>query len=146
MWNVVDNNHDLEQFLESIYYFHDSCIKEMRYISGAYVTEELSMFPVNVCRTLSIIIQRQFADIPMIELEFEGLKYLRLSPAEDPYTCEILDATMILKQDCIYWCDCGGLSETDMNSYDGTVICASKFRWRAISSCMGQERFYKVTM
>ncbi len=27
--------------------FHDSCIKEMRYISGAYVSEDLSMLPIN---------------------------------------------------------------------------------------------------
>lgn len=55
--------------------FHDSCLKEMKYISGAYVDEELSMLPVNSKRMLSVIIQRQFENPSAIELQFVGLKY-----------------------------------------------------------------------
>lgn len=142
MWNEITDNNDLMKFMETISFFHDSCIKEMKYISGAYVNDNLSMYPVNDDRTLNVIIQRQYSDISMFELEFQGLKYLKLFPVDNQYTCEILDATVILKNDCIYWCDCGDLSEDDLDSYCGTVICASKLRWRQINDCMGKNRFF----
>ena len=142
MWNEINNDNDLVSFMNRICFFHDSCIKELKYLSGAYVEENLSMYPVNDCRILKVVIQRQFNDIAMIEMEFEGLRFLKLFPNDEKYTCEILDSTMILKNDCIYWCDCGGLSEIDLDNYSGTMICASKLRWRSIDKCMGQKEFY----
>lgn len=142
MWHEINNNSDLINFMDTICSFHDSCLKELKYLSGAYVNEELSMYPVNDLRTLKVIIQRQFNNNSMVEMEFLGLKCLKLIPCDDKYTCEILDSTMILKDDCIYWCDSGGLSEIDLDNYEGTMICASKLRWRSIDRCMGQKEFY----
>ena len=142
MWNEIANNEDLNIFMDNMYGFHDSCLKEIKYISGAYVDEELSMFPVNSQRILNAIIQRQFRHPSVIEMQFVGQKYLKLFPCDDDYTCEILDATMILKEDCVYWCDCGGLSEEDIESYTGTVICASKVRWRAVDEYIGPNEIY----
>ena len=142
MWNEIANDEDLSRFLDAMYGFHDSCLKEMKYISGAYINEDLSMFPVNEKRILSMIIQRQFEDPSVVEMQFAGLKYLKLAPNDENYTCEILDATMILKEDRIYWCDCGGLSEKDIENYPGTVICASKLRWRAADEYIGQNEIY----
>ena len=142
-WNEITDENSLKEFMERVSFFHDSCIKEMHYLSGAYVNENLDMYPVNDRRILRVIIQRQYEEDSMIEMEFQGLKYLKLFPVDERYTCEILDATMIMKEGYIYWCDWGGLSETDIGSYDGTVICAAKLRWRAISGHMGQEEFYR---
>ena len=146
MWNEVNNNNDLAAFIKKICSFHDSCIKEIKYLSGAYVDDELSMHPVNDRRILKVIIQRQFKDFSTIEMEFEGLKFLKLFPYNEKYTCEISDATMILKNDCIYWCDCGNLSEIDLENYSGTIICASKLRWRSVDKCMGDKEFYISNM
>lgn len=146
MWYEVNSNIDLINFMDIMCSFHDSCIKEINYISGAYVDSDLAMYPVNDRRILKVIIQRQFQDNSMIEMEFEGLKHLRLSPCDEKYTCEILDSTMILKDGCIYWCDCGGLSEIDLDNYSGTMICALKLRWRPIEKCMGRKEFYTSTL
>ena len=100
------------------------------------------MLPVNSQRILNMIIQRQFENPSVVEMQFVGLKYLKLFPNDENYTCEILDATMILKEDCIYWCDCGGLSEKDIESYTGTTICASKVRWRAVDEFIGAKEIY----
>ena len=142
MWNEINNEKDLKSFMDMHYDFHDSCLKELKYISGAYVDEALSMYPINDQRFLRIIFQRQFKNSSAIELEFIGLKFLRLYPNEEDYTCEILDTTMILKEDRVYWCDCGGLSEADMEAYKGTVICASKVRWRAVDEYIGSKEVY----
>lgn len=142
MWNEIKSEKDLNDFMYRMGSFHDSCLKEMKYISGAYVDEELSMLPVNSKRMLSVIIQRQFENPSAIELQFVGLKYLKLFPNDENYTCEILDATMILKEDCVYWCDCGGLSEDEIKIYEGTTICASKVRWKAADECIGAKEIY----
>lgn len=60
--------------MERVYDFHDSCVKEMSYISGAYVDDSLSMYPLNDRRILRVVIQRQFDENSMIEMEFQGFK------------------------------------------------------------------------
>ena len=142
MWNEIVCKKDLDSFMNIMCGFHDSCVKEIKYISGAYVNEKLSMSPVNSQRVLCVIIQRQFEDPSAIEMQFAGLKYLKLFPNDENYTCEILDVSMIIKEDCIYWCDCGGLSEKDIESYPGTTICASKVRWRAADEYIGEQEVY----
>lgn len=143
MWNSINTKEDLEMFLQQVRWFHDSCIKEMKYLSGAYVDENRNMYPVNDCRVLRVIIQRQYEELPMIEMEFSGLKILKLYPGDDQFTCEILDSTMILDKDSVYWCDMGGLSEEALDNYMGTMICASSFRWRPVVDHMGKEEFYQ---
>jgi len=142
MWETIRTNDEILNFMENVHYFHDSCIKEISYISGAYVDNSLSMFPLNNRRVLRVVIQRQCEQDSMIEMEFHGLKCLKLSPVDENYTCEILDSTMIMKDGNIYWCDCGDLSESDIDDYTGTLICASKLRWRSIENHMGDKEFY----
>lgn len=142
MWEIISTNGEILKFMENVCYFHDSCIKEINYISGAYVSENLSMYPLNNRRVLRVVIQRQYEKDSMIEMEFQGLKYLKLFPVDDSYTCEILDSTMIMKDGNIYWCDCGNLTEPDIVDYAGALICASKLRWRSIENHMGEKEFY----
>ena len=142
MWETISSSDEISRFMERVYDFHDSCVKEISYISGAYVEDSLWMHPLNDRRILRVIIQWQFAEDSMIELEFQGLKYLRLFPVDESYTCEILDSAMLLKDGSIYWCDCGDVTEADLDDYEGTLICASKLRWRAIENHMGEKLFY----
>lgn len=142
MWNEIIDEKDIHNFMNEVGFFHDGCIKEMRYYSGAYVNDDLAMYPINDKRILNVIIQRQYEDLSMIELQFIGLKYLNLFPSNEEYTCEILDSKMLIKDDFIYWCDCGELSEDDFEDYEGTLICAAQLRWRAIENRMGSEEFY----
>ena len=142
MWKEIKDNSDIMQFRKEIYGFHDSCIKEISYISGAYVNGDLSMYPVNDRRVLRVLLQRQYEKNSMIEMEFHGLKGLKLFPVDENYSCDIIDSTMLIKDGYVYWCDCGGLSEADLEDYSGTLICASKLRWRAIENRMGKEVFY----
>lgn len=142
MWQEISTDKDLHHFMEKVCFFHDSCIKEIKYTSGAYVNSDLTMHPLNDRRILRVIIQRQFEDNSMIELEFAGLNFLKLFPINDEYTCEILNSTMFFKNGFINWCDNENLSETDVENFQGTMICASKFRWRTIKNHMGPADYY----
>ena len=142
-WNEITDENSLKEFMERVSFFHDSCIKEMHYLSGAYVNENLDMYPVNDRRILRVIIQRQYEEDSMIEMEFQGLKYLKLFPADEHYTCEILGSNIILKEDRVIWSDCE--DKTDLEDGDtGTLVCASKLRWRPISGCMGEKNYWQV--
>ena len=83
MWNEIENEKDLNSFMDAMYCFHDSCLKEIKYISGAYVNEKLGMLPVNSQRILNMIIQRQFENPSVVEMQFVGLKYLKLFPNDE---------------------------------------------------------------
>ena len=144
MWNEIVNNETLKEFNEKLSYFHDSCIKEIYYLSGAYVDENLEMYPINDCRILRVIIQCQNENEPMIEMEFQDLKYLKLFPIDPHYTCEILDSTILLKEDCIIWCDCENEKNVESENDARIFICAAKLRWRSISGYMGNKKFFKT--
>lgn len=142
MWEIISTNDEILNFMEKMHYFHDSCIKEIHYTSGAYVSDNLSMYPVNNSRVLRVVIQRQYEKNSMIEMEFQGLKYLHLFPADERYTCEILGSTMSIQDGDIYWCDFDNLPESTIDNHEGTLICASMLKWRVINNHMGEKKFY----
>ena len=49
MWNEISTDDDALKLMEAVCFFHDSCIKEMSYVSGAYVdvkaVKELASIP-----------------------------------------------------------------------------------------------------
>ena len=147
MWHEIHTENELRSFMEIMYDFHDSCVKELRYVSGAYVEENLGMYPVNDRRVLRVIIQRQFEDIPMLELEFGGIKYLHLVPVEEKYTCEIRGSSFFYRDGFFFWYDEDYLPDMaaeniELNGLTGTAVCASSFRWRKIENGMGPEEYY----
>ena len=92
-----------------------------------------------------MIIQRQYENYSVIEMEFTGLKYLKLFPVNEKYTSEISEATMIYKDGYIYWFDCSFISDEELDKYDGTIICASRFRWRPLNGCLGKKFLYTLS-
>ena len=59
MWNKIVDDKTLINLLEEVGFFHDACLTELRYISGAYVDEDLAMYPINDKRKVNVFIQRQ---------------------------------------------------------------------------------------
>ena len=89
MWNKVIDDKTRTALLEEAGFFHDTCLTELRYISGAYVGKDLAMYPINDKRKVNVFIQRQEEGKNIIELEFSGIEYLKLFPYDEKYTCEI---------------------------------------------------------
>ena len=131
-WNEITSAQALAELAALTGRFHDGCVKELRYVSGAYVAPDLSMAPLNDRRVLRMIVQCQSREHPVIELEFSGLKTLTLSPVGTDYTCEISEAIMRMEDGCFYWSDGGD-----------TTVCAEKLRWRLLGEdCLGDREFY----
>ena len=144
VWNEVTSQDDLNMFMNQFGGFHDSCIKELKYISGAFVCKDLSMHPINSERVVKIIFQRQYDNPSVIEIEFGGVVKLSLFPMNEDYTCEITGATMILCNSLFYWCDSGGISATDLEGYEGTLICSKVVKWREADEFIGKKEVYKA--
>ena len=140
MWNKLETNEDISNLMEMFGGFHDSCIKELKYLSGAFVAPDLSMQPINKQRTVKIIFQRQYENPTTIEMEFSGLVKLNLAPLDEQYTCELFGAACILKDGCIYWYDDGNCSTEQ--EYDGTWICAKEAKWRIADEYSGQDEVF----
>lgn len=137
MWIQVTNETDIQTLMDTACNFHDSCLKEMKYSSGAYVDKELYMNPTNELRALSVVFQRQSRKKSVIVLEFRKLKYIKLFPLNEIYTCEIHDSTLLYNNGDFYWCDCGGLSMSDIDTYRGVVICAEELYWKSVDDLLG---------
>ena len=132
-WNEILSEQALTEFAALTGHFHDGCVKELRYISGAYVDANLNMYPLNDRRVLRMIVQCQSKEHPVIELEFAGLKSLSLSPVGTDYTCEISKAVMRMEDGCFCWRDDGE-----------TTVRAEKVRWRLLGEdCLGDKEIYR---
>ena len=130
MWQEIKTDMELQTFMEKLHFFHDSCIKEIQYISGAYVNAELRMHAINDRRLLRVLVQRQCAELATLELEFGGLKYMNLIPLDETYTCEILAAALYFQDGYIYWCDKTADDTQDAGPFESILICAERLRWR----------------
>ena len=140
MWNEINNQNELNDFMKKIKSFYDSCIKEIKYISGAYVNENLSMSPINSKNSLHVVIQCQFTCYPTIELNFDKLHFINLKPVNDMYTCEIFEAHMKYEKGLFYWYS--SYPDKHYKDFDGTIICSEKFKWRTLDNCLGKQELY----
>jgi hypothetical protein len=131
MWTAINNQNELNTLIEIYGGFHDSCVKEIHYISGAYVTDDLAMNPINSIRELRIIFQRQCRNPMEIEVKFDKLIKLKLEPANLNYTCEIHDVSFFFESGMFYWGDSKSF-ESQREEYVGTWVQAESAKWRVI--------------
>lgn len=139
-WNELKTQKDINTLLDLFGYFHDGCLKELKYISGEYVAENFSMCPINSQRKLSIIFQRQYQSPSVIEMIFEGLVKLNLEPNDEIYDEIIYGAFIGIYDDSIYWADTEDFSFDKPNNC--TWIVANKAKWRVADEYIGKEEAY----
>lgn len=131
MYHTVTCQEDINYLMELFFHFHDSCIYKLEYVSGAYVTKDLAMNPINDKRSLKLIFQSQQSSVRSIELEFMGLLNLCLVPAPPAYTCDLQDAALFIEKNKVYWADSSEFIDA-RTDYQGTWLCAESLRWRIL--------------
>lgn len=102
MWNIIQSQKDADNLLTAFGGFHDGCIKEIKYRSGEYVAENLSMMPYNTKRELCVIFQRQWEKSCVIEVIFSKLIQMNLSPRDEQYDGIIYGASIFVNEDVLY--------------------------------------------
>lgn len=125
-WTFVETQADAAAFLRQVCGMHDSVLHSLQYVSGASVSTDGGMYPMDDQRTVTMTIQSQCC--PNFELVFEGVTALHVRPSFDNQFCIIFDATLIVEQASLFFCDeeCGCIN----TAYPGTWITAYSLKWR----------------
>lgn len=139
-WYELKTQKDIDELLDTFGYFHYGCLKELKYLSGEYVAENLSMNPINSQRKLSVNFQSQSKCHSAIEIVFEGLVKLNLEPNDERYDGIIYGAYMGINENKIFWADYDEFSFDKENNC--TWIAANKAKWRAADEYLGDEEVY----
>lgn len=141
MWNKIETETDILDFMKNMDNLSDSCIKEIKYVSGGYVNEDLSMHAHNSKRYLYICFQRQYSSLSTIELMFQGVKKFNMVPRNEHQDCVIYDSSFIKNRDLFFWAD---YEELDINHIDeyGTLVIAEQVYWRSINTGLGDKEVY----
>jgi len=127
-WQYIETQQDVDFILEQTAVFHDSVLREVNYVSGSYVDEKNSMRCTDNERRVTMRFDSQWCR--PIEMVFEGVTALNLRPASDNHSSNIFEATLLLQNAAVFFCD-DTVNETD-EAYTGTWIKAYGLRWRFV--------------
>lgn len=127
-WTYIETQEEANDLLKNTYSFHDSVLKTVNYMSGAYVGPDRSMYPFADIRQVAMCFDSQCCDT--IEMVFEGVTAFNLRPAGDNRTADISAASLIIKDESVFFCD-NEIEEWD-EKYEGTWISAYSLRWRFV--------------
>ena len=128
----INNEKDIEYFLGQCEHFHDSCIFEIHYKSGAYVDEKLSMHPVNSVNTLTIRFHSQNEKCRRFDVVFTDLIHFNFTPITCKYSCEIFRGKLIQRRGLYYWSTDDEFDPDDISCLTDnktTWVCCRKIRW-----------------
>jgi hypothetical protein len=133
-WQALQDQTQVTELMSLFGNFHDACLREMHVVTGHHVHENLSM-TVDWRTTVHMLIQRQYRRLSAIELRFEEVVGLRLSPP--PPGCEniIRNAAFFVQDGIFYWAD--NSTWTPESSSENTWVAARKVYWRDASEWLG---------
>ncbi|MCL2811713.1 MAG: hypothetical protein FWD25_07475 [Clostridia bacterium] len=128
-WISVDTQAGIEHLMKTYQGFHDSVIVSLGYISGTDIHEGGSVGACDSIRKVSITFDSCWSK--PIQLVFEGVTALNLRPAQDNYGSDIFSATIIIKDEVVYFCN---EDIKDIASFpDGsTWISAFSLKWKYV--------------
>lgn len=143
-WNEVRTPEDIAELMKAFVGFHDACLTELRYASGAFVDGEGRMwFGRPEERTARATFHSQWKE-QALELCFTGVRKICMAGWQERYGCDLFDCYLAIHTDLvagrddplIVWADGEDFSPKDlpergllgepMDSY----IVAARLRWR----------------
>ncbi|RXZ81968.1 hypothetical protein EBB07_13145 [Paenibacillaceae bacterium] len=144
IWHDLKNQEDLDKFMQSFGWFHDSCIKEMYLWTDHYVDEDLSMsLSVNRDHRVRLLIQRQDIAPSTIELLFEEITHIYLSPSPENHDSLIYEATFLFRNGLFYWADDRNWDPEGKHRFaEVNWISSKKVKWRDASAWIGKKLRY----
>ena len=140
-WRPLSNETDLTELMDLFNGFHDSCVREVHVLSGHYVNDDYWM-TVGWETTVRMFVQRQVPNPSAIELRFDQVVGLRLTPPPPNYDAIIFHATFFIRDGVFYWADTAEWTPESAERGDSTWVSARKACWRDASNWMGPELRY----
>ena len=146
-WYEIKSTTDIDKLLDQYGGFHDSCLTELYYRSGAYVDSNNAMIcEPQASYELHMVFHSQWHKKPL-ELCFNGVRELHIAGFQDNYFCEILDCYLAFHTDLIkgkddpliVWADFDGFSpyqirqENLLHEPAETYVIARNLKWRFIT-------------
>lgn len=124
IWTYIWTQQDADTFMKLFAGFHDSYLIKIVYSEEYGYTNAIATFD-NSCW------------YGIVELCFEGVQTLHIKSAKENYDNYIYDATLLVKDEMIFWTDDILTQEGQMpkgieSSYDGSYILSLNLKWRKI--------------
>jgi len=141
IWTELSDEQQIVALMEVFGDFHDGCVREIHVSTDQYVDRELNMH-FDRRTTVHMLVQRQFSDPSAIELRFEEVVALRVSPPRPNYDAVIMDAACLLRDGILYWADDGRWTP-ESQLEDCTWVAARRGWWRDASEWLGPDLRYR---
>lgn len=125
---------DISEFMKLFNYFHDSCLKELKYVSGSYVNLDLTLSAFDSIRSINAIFHSQNHKLPAIEIVFSKVERLNLVPRLENYDSIILGAHLSLVEDSFYWAEFDDFDYQNADHFNGTWIKCKEIKWRKLDN------------
>ena len=140
LWNEIITQEDVKTFNNIFGEFHDSCLKEMCFSSGGYVSADLRM-AVQSNPIARFLFQRQWEDPAVIEVEFSNIVQINIKPASQNNGVDIIRTHLYLEDEMFFW------SEKDYQFWRKdkdrcTWIASKAVKWRVRDELLGEEKVY----
>jgi len=116
-WNYIRTQEDANEFMRLFVGFHDSTMDKLVYEED-YGKKQLNAIFDNS------------GWYGVVELCFEGLIRMNLNGFGENHTREIYDATLIVKDESVYWAD--GYFKEERTDYNGTWVKALNLKWKKV--------------
>ncbi len=142
IFNIIDNQESIDYLMNQFNGFHDSCIKEVKYVSGAYVSKNGAINPFDSTKTMTIIFQSQGANIRTIEMKFDGIVRFNLCPKGEMEDAVLYGASILYYNGLIYWSSLYDVKLSELEDCDSTWVSSERISWRALDNCLGDKIIY----
>lgn len=116
-WQYILTQKDADDFMKLFAGFHDSTLEKVFY-------SETNGYS-NACMTFD-----NSGWYGIVELCFEGVQTLKIVPAPENYSREIMSASLTVKNESIFWAD-ESMEQID-DDYTGSFVKALCLKWRKI--------------
>lgn len=133
MWTELRDDNEIKGLLEQFGQFHDSCLREVHISTREFIDDELAMHFGNKL-TATLLFQRQFGPLSVIELKFEEMDHFNFNPFNTKTDPVIYDATLKKINGLIYWADS---ADWKLGDNESIWIAGQKLFWRPRPELIG---------
>lgn len=145
-WNAIATPEEASSFLALVADLHDGCLREAHLWTEHAVADDLAMRVGSGWDTrVRLLLQRQRRPLSAVELLFQEVRKLVVTASPPGYESIIVSATLLVREEGIFWADRAGWSPDSADRDLATWVWAGRLCWRDASDWMGSALRYGET-